>query len=397
MNWSIEADGSVLVGYGSNYNRTWSEIEDNPHNNIKIAGFDFDDTILHYYRKIKNIERPWVYISDEFIKQLKKFLIEGYMIVVWTNQSTLEKKESEWKTLVDELYLDLTHELEKRFQFIVMAAMKNDIYRKPNLGMYNMIIKKFGKKVDKIFYCGDAAGRRERSYYRIKFYPTGKSSDFSDSDYKFALNIPKCTFLTPEKMYLKEPLKAEIRGFNPFVFLEEHPPEKYVIKHRKKELIIMVGYPSVGKTWIANKYFDGYKIFSKDDYKKIDKYERDIEAALDNEESVVIANTSPDVASRVRWTARAKKIGYTNIRCLIIGTSIELAYHLNNVRMLYEKTIKFDMVVYYKFRKSLVKPSKDEGFDKIEMIRWRIDPDLFEDKKWHKAFFTYSEGIKVAQ
>ncbi len=41
----------------------------------------------------------------------------------------------------------------------------------------------------KSFYCGDAAGR-------VK----GKKKDFSDSDYKFALNI-NITFFTPEMLF----------------------------------------------------------------------------------------------------------------------------------------------------------------------------------------------------
>jgi len=228
MNWSTEADGSVLVGFNDGSTKNiWGDHPDTPHEHVKIAGFDFDDTIIHYYRRIKEIDTPWVYISEEFQRKVKQLLKEKYIIVIWTNQSGLDKKESEWKTLVDDFYLSITHELNQRLFLVIMAASKNDIYRKPNLGMYNMVIKKFGKKVEKMFYCGDAGGRSGRDFYRKKFYPTGKTGDFSDSDYKFSLNIPKCEYYTPEKYFLGESLKPKIRGFNPYLFFKEHPPEKY--------------------------------------------------------------------------------------------------------------------------------------------------------------------------
>jgi len=138
----------------------------------------------------------------------------------------------------------------------------------------------------------------------------------------------------------------------------------------------------------------GYKIFSRDDYKTSTTYNKELTEALESKENIVLANTHPDLASRVQWVARAQKLGYKHIRCLIIGTSIQLAFHLNNVRMLYTGNEKLGPIPYFKFRKMWLAPSKDEGFDKIEMLRWRIDPKLFKDERWKKAFFTYSEGIK---
>ena len=62
-----------------------------------------------------------------------------------------------------------------------------------------------GKKVDlkKSVYCGDAAGRKD-----------GKRKDFSDSDYKFALNI-EITFQTPEEYFLDQKQKIPEPAWDP--------------------------------------------------------------------------------------------------------------------------------------------------------------------------------------
>lgn len=64
----------------------------------------------------------------------------------------------------------------------VFVATSEDEYRKPGLGMWNLLIKSFNAKADidikASFFCGDAAGRKD-----------GKHKDFSDTDLKFALNV----------------------------------------------------------------------------------------------------------------------------------------------------------------------------------------------------------------
>jgi bifunctional polynucleotide phosphatase/kinase len=72
---------------------------------------------------------------------------------------------------------------------MVFIASADDEYRKPATKMWDLLESKYnaGVKIDKkeSFFCGDAAGRK-----------TKKHKDFSDTDYKFALNcgIP---FKTP--------------------------------------------------------------------------------------------------------------------------------------------------------------------------------------------------------
>ena len=62
--------------------------------------------------------------------------------------------------------------------------------------MWNLFSEKYNGKnkidMQNSFYCGDAAGRKD-----------GKHKDFSDSDYKFALNVG-ISFKTPENLFLGE-------------------------------------------------------------------------------------------------------------------------------------------------------------------------------------------------
>ena len=70
---------------------------------------------------------------------------------------------------------------------------KGDIYRKPNIGMYEVVealYRQAGYEIDMAssVFVGDAAGR---------VGGRGVSKDHSDTDYKFALNVG-LKFLTPE-------------------------------------------------------------------------------------------------------------------------------------------------------------------------------------------------------
>lgn len=68
-----------------------------------------------------------------------------------------------------------------------------DIYRKPNIGMYQVVEKLYRDKgygidIDKSVFVGDAAGRLGSG---------AKRKDHSNTDYQFALNAG-LKFVTPE-------------------------------------------------------------------------------------------------------------------------------------------------------------------------------------------------------
>lgn len=76
----------------------------------------------------------------------------------------------------------------------VLAALKKDIYRKPNIGMFDVIASIYAEKgyevdLENSLFVGDAAGRMGDG--------RGVPKDHSDTDFKFALNVG-LKFVTPE-------------------------------------------------------------------------------------------------------------------------------------------------------------------------------------------------------
>ena len=76
---------------------------------------------------------------------------------------------------------------------ILAGLSKFDVYRKPNIGMFQVVEEVYrsnGFQIDlgKSVFVGDAAGRMAAQ---------GKRKDHSDTDLKFALNVG-LKFLTPE-------------------------------------------------------------------------------------------------------------------------------------------------------------------------------------------------------
>lgn len=77
---------------------------------------------------------------------------------------------------------------------VLAAFSRSDIYRKPNIGMFQVVEQVYrdaGYAIDmeNSIYVGDAAGRVGLGRGAIK--------DHADTDYKWALNV-ELPFMTPE-------------------------------------------------------------------------------------------------------------------------------------------------------------------------------------------------------
>lgn len=168
--WDWTQQGTCLIGNSPNLKES-----------AKIASFDMDDTIITRKSgaKFPKNADDWLLLHDKVKPTIQKLDKDGFKIVIFTNQAGIQKG----KTTAEEIkkkVANIAKEIGVEMQVFVASA--EDEYRKPGTAMWNILAnQQNGKtKIDMkaSFYCGDAAGRK-----------TATHKDFSDSDFKFALNV----------------------------------------------------------------------------------------------------------------------------------------------------------------------------------------------------------------
>lgn len=371
---------------------------------VRIAAFDLDDTLL-VYRRGKQLSNA-ILLDDSLPGKIEELINDNYAIVIFSNQSGMSKKTfplPEWKEKVRKLKKILFKNIRTKYYFAIYAAKTCDMYRKPNVGMWEMMKndiqelygpKQFSKKS---FFVGDAGGRTEPSVLVKRHHPQTKK-DHSDVDRKFALNV-RIDYMTPDQFYLGEDnSKYELQGFNPAEYYEKITKDNidpYVFTPRKKELIVMVGLAGSGKTtFVKNHILDhDYEYINRDTLKTMDRCYKEAEKHVKNGKSMVIDNTGLDVLSRMRFTTLARSAGYKHIRCIIMDVSVCMANHMNNLRHVYSNgEIPLVPTIAYVCNR-LFEPNSKEFFDKIEKIPFQFDAQMMEDSKWKKIFFRLTEAV----
>jgi len=141
----------------------------------KMAAFDYDWTLVKPKngKKFPSNIHDWQWLNPNIPEQIKKYYEDGYMIVIFTNQSKLWKHE-QIKLVAKTLDIPI---------FIVIATDKCEY--KPNTILLDALIGDNKINKDESFFVGDALGRL---------------SDFSDSDKVFAENIGIC-YYSPENLF----------------------------------------------------------------------------------------------------------------------------------------------------------------------------------------------------
>lgn len=185
---------------------------------IKIAAFDLDGTLVDTKTGLKfargaNDWRWWTSNDSNKLNvmdKLKKLVADKYIIVIFTNQGGVVATKTSKSYLafigrVNNILKELSTEKEvpgllvyaspkkpssKNQKIAVSSDEDHAIMRKPNIGMWNELVKYFEDQdytidTSNSFFVGDAAGR---------------SNDFLDSDKMFARNV-NLQFKIPEEIF----------------------------------------------------------------------------------------------------------------------------------------------------------------------------------------------------
>jgi len=288
----------------------------------KMIGLDYDWTLVNPkggQTFPKNVD-DWIWYSPTVPDKLKRYYDDGYMLVVFTNQSKSWKDE-QIKLVMSTLNIPL---------FVVVNRDKCDY--KPNIISYNTLF--IDNEIDKTlsFFIGDALGRK---------------TDFADSDKVFAENIG-IPYVSPEQVFLT----------NSF--------EKYDVSHIQihvPTIIIMMGYPGSGKTTFANNICNDtdkqLAHIKGDDYKS--NTPKMLKASLEHiktKSSIIFDATNSSIKKRKLYIEHAKKHDYTVV-CVHMSFPLDVSYKRSNMRQEGKTVPKIAFSVY---KKHYEEPTESEGF-----------------------------------
>ncbi|KAG8386419.1 hypothetical protein BUALT_Bualt03G0146800 [Buddleja alternifolia] len=166
------------------------------HDSTKIAAFDFDGCLAK--TSVKRVGADaWSLMYPSIPEKLQNLYGDGYKLVIFTNESNIERWKNKRQAAVDskigrlESFIKL---VKVPIQVFIACGLSSgqpeDPFRKPKPGMWKIMEKEFNSglsvDMDQSFYVGDAAGRPD---------------DHSDADIKFAQAIG-LKFYVPEEFFI---------------------------------------------------------------------------------------------------------------------------------------------------------------------------------------------------
>lgn len=369
-----------------------------------ICAFDFDSTLVTQKSgaKFPVDENDWKYQFDNVQSKLIDEHTNGNTIVIFSNQSGVEKNKLTIETVKGRFDNFLKTFID--IPIWCFVALNEDHFRKPSSFMWEIMLGIFEKHIqnqsEKIFgeptkvmwdltnsiYVGDAAGRKKTQT---------RPKDFSCSDRKFARNIG-ITFKTPEQFFLSEEESSpwEWTGFEPDSHISTNEVQSFSNEDvsSNQEIVVLVGPPSCGKSTFCSKYFPEHVRINMDTLKTKAKCIKAAKEALQSGKSIIVDNTNSTVETRKEYLNMRtimsnpfKKDQIITTKCIFFNVDKELAHHLNvlRVKMTRNATKKLPDVSYNVYYKHLVEPNDGEGFDTIFKIPFTVD---FKDD-FHKKLF----------
>lgn len=380
---------------------------------VAVSFYDLDGTLIKPRSGAKwpKDREDWAWWHVSVPAKLKKEVEEGRHIVVISNQGSEQpKRVAEWKAKVPLIAAKVSpavqssqwdssadHQLPNVPIRVLAAFSRTDIYRKPNIGMFQAVEQVYrdaGYAIDmeQSFYVGDAAGRVG--------FRKGEVRDHADTDYKWALNVG-LPFLTPEVRIFSQIGRAVGRYTNVAGTLSQSSPSPIprtterihprplgqpgrpyvssscnssphyalaallqtsagrpiilaVCLHRvavppivpsntpitsptpAPEIVLFIGPPASGKTSFFRHQFlpAGYTHINQDILRTRDNCLAAAERAVAKGERIVVDNTNRNRQTRRYWIDLAERL-HVPIRVFHFLCPVELARHNNMYRAVY--------------------------------------------------------------
>ncbi|XP_064116042.1 uncharacterized protein F21D5.5-like isoform X1 [Macrobrachium nipponense] len=385
---SKKARGNGAVGangWESLYDDSLLVLNRDMEGSSKVAGYDMDGTLITTKsgRVFAVNTDDWKIIFPEVPGKLKQLHKEGYKLIIFTNQAGIASGKSTASDIQKKIS-NIISTLGVPMQALVSTG--KGPYRKPATGMWEFLKKEAngGIEIDvqNSMYVGDAAGRPAEGK---------KKKDFSSGDRLFALNIG-IPFFTPEEHFLGvKTQKFNMPEFDPRTVSDSvslfDPPSTKVPKH-ELEVIVFVGYPGSGKSFLASTHFAaaGYVQANRDTVGSWQKCISIMEKSLQEGKNVVIDNTNPDVESRQRYILAAKKLKVP-VRCFVFNVSKDHCRHNNKYRTFSGANHEsISDMVYNMYKSKYVEPTLKEGFDDIVKVNFVPSFRTTKDEEMYKMF-----------
>ena len=353
-NWIIESN--YIFGYDK-------DILTKSSTNIDtVYMFDLDYTLIKTKsgKKFPVSKTDWELLYPNIPDKLSS--LTNSLIGIISNQKGLNSKEkiSDWI----EKCVNICKQL-KSINFI-FGSISDDRFRKPMCGsceIYRSIFvnvdwNKLQAK-NQIYYIGDAFGRK---------------NDFSDTDVKYALNCG-FKFKTPEVFFrIKGSDKSGNITYPQINYFDQSEQDELfgelekIIKTHKKVLIITIGLPASGKSFIRKeliKRFPQFAYSNNDDINNKVQSRMLIKKISTEYDFIIDDNTNllkDDRDSKLKQFDSYYKIG------IWFDYDLEVCWHLNWMRMYWFGSKLLPKVTYYTLRKKFSSDEIDKGFNKFIKI-----------------------------
>lgn len=340
-----------------------------------IILFDMDSTLIKPKsgKKYAEDDEDWMLFHPSIPSKLRELESQGSYLAIVSNQGRLKGRPTDsFQRKVDKIIAALGVSID------FICSIDDDLCRKPRPGMWEFLATSRALSLDldeKVrLFVGDAAGRpREGS--------VGK--DFSDSDFKFAINIG-FEFQTPEKYFLGSVQRRDRPQDPPppvlSVIHSSMPAPPYDIPaglHVDREIVLLVAPPACGKSTLSRRFVaEGFHRVNQDELKSLDNCLNSARQILTLPRSqtrgIIVDNTNLLANVRLKWINLAREFNLY-IRCIVLDVPKEVSMSLVAYRRFCPNTAPedrrvIDDIVIHKFFKDLTLPSVDEGFDRVDRI-----------------------------